>query len=165
MDDRRSPSLPIQGKRETRSPKLIDQTAFAAVPGPFYTERPTFPKGFVWRCPAKHCTHFIDFLKLSDDDLSCVSESDKHYLRSLDWKVHDEKGRFMELFYDIVEFHYYYHLQSIDIKVIAIGSERNDIFDQPVFEDRIVTEPRQLRSNDEVRCFVKRCPLQSSCSL
>lgn len=103
----------------------------------------------MWFCPDPKCSYSINFLDIPRDVLECLDQTSNTYLKSRKWNINDEE--FIELFYDIVERHYFCHLDETGIKVVGFCSGEVDIFDRPILQERHVTEPRQLHVNDHVR--------------
>lgn len=127
-----------------------DPEVLSAIPKPFFCDQPILQRNMTWFCPDLACSYSLDFLHLPDEVLDELDYSSRSYLCSHNWKVSDDD--FLELFYDIVEQHYFKHLEDSGIKVVGYGSEEFDIFNQPISQERRITKPRELRTDDHVRC-------------
>lgn len=109
--------------------------------------RPTIPRSFVWFCPVKDCDYMINLHKLTDENLNEMQPDDKKWLRQKQWKLSDE--RFTELFDDMVERHYFTHLDSRHIKLV--GYKTDEVRrGHKVKKEREVSRPGELKADDEV---------------
>jgi len=101
----------------------------------------------MWHCPAQGCRHVINLLKPTDLDMKSMYSEDRQWLLSLRWHMSDQ--RFVVLFHDMVEAHFFYHMRESGIRMSGYGTGKVDVLGQPILQKRLVSEPGQLRSDDQ----------------
>ncbi len=95
-----------------------------------------------WRCPFDTCRYYADFLNPSGPFLDDLSVNDRKFLLNKGWNSDDEE--FLELFEDIVEHHYFMHLESMRVKVLSFRTALEDVNGEPVLKERIILGPRTV---------------------
>ncbi|KAH8120312.1 hypothetical protein DFH11DRAFT_1539480 [Phellopilus nigrolimitatus] len=129
------------------SRKYTDPAVLDEVPKAFYKQRPIFPTNFEWCCSEKACQYAIHFHRLSEANLEGVDRADREYLQSMCWSPTND-SRIIELFHDMVERHYYEHLEKSGIRHVTSRCVGEDILKQPVLQEIVLNEPRRLKSGD-----------------
>ncbi|KAI5124706.1 hypothetical protein M0805_004312 [Coniferiporia weirii] len=153
-EKQRSPSLPPEpipsiSRAERR---MTDVAVLAAIPQAFYRERPMFPADYIWCCPDTTCDYRIDFHNLVEENFIGMDEDDEIYLHSMRWNPSCDV-RVTVLFHDMVESHYYGHLESIGVRLVASRPVEVDVFGRPVIEDQIYSGPRRMKPEDTDVCL------------
>ncbi|THH11117.1 hypothetical protein EW145_g862 [Phellinidium pouzarii] len=145
----RGPILSFVTKRfrSQAGDKLTDTAVKGVIPKAFYHQQPIFPTDYVWYCSDQTCSYSINFHCLTDKNLYGINDSDKAYLRSMCWNPACD-SRLIVLFHDMVELHYYRHLEKIGVRHVVCRPIGKDVFGQSVIEDQVLTGPRQFKSED-----------------
>ena len=129
---------PLPFEEEYFSGEDIDQDILHSIPELLFV-RPSIPRNFEWDCPIEPCTYEISLRLLTDENVKEMSEDDKLYLRRKQWRLEDE--RFQDLFYDMIERHYYKHLNDLDIALLVT---------QPLQGWQANEDPKKLSEKNKV---------------
>lgn len=136
------PLLEQPQDEDERNETLTDPAVLAAVPKLLHSRPPPFPTNSEWYCPIDSCSYTIVLREAYKKKFEWMDEDDKQFLRSQRWGPTD--GRAVELFYDIVEHHFYEHLEMAGIKHIARRYVGKDVQGRPCYEDVEIKGPRQV---------------------
>lgn len=115
---------------------------FAAVKKMLLHQEPAFPTTSRWRCP--ECNHQVNLRH--NGHFYWMNEADKRLLFSKEWGP--TNGEAVELFHDIVEHHFYEHLEMSGIKYMACRPTGTDIRGQQRYDLVQLSGPRQLKDED-----------------
>lgn len=111
-------------------------------------QKPILSARMDWKCPFDTCQYYADFLNPSGPFLDDLSVNDRKFLLNKGWNSDDDE--FLELFEDIVEHHYFMHLESMRVKVLGFRTALEDVNGEPVLKERIISGPGQfLFPNEE----------------